>query len=94
MKTYTSPTLQVRTLADGERICCARCGHALAPPGLPWKQATLVHEIPTDELAGEMATGEPAETVLRQFVCRGCGFLLDAETALPGEPFLEDALFE
>jgi acetone carboxylase gamma subunit len=92
MSTYASPTLQIRRLPEGDRICCARCGYALACPGQPWKQATIVREIPTDELAKETMTGEPAETVLRQFVCRGCGSLLDAETALPGEPFLEDML--
>jgi acetone carboxylase gamma subunit len=93
VKTYTSPTLQIATLADGDRICCARCGYALAQPGGPWKQATIIREVSTDELTREPSTGEPAETVLRQFVCRGCGALLDAETALPGEPFLEDTLF-
>ncbi len=92
MTTYTSPTLQICTLAEGDRICCARCGYALAFPGSAWKQATIVRESPTDDLAGETATGEPAETILRQFVCRGCGSLLDSETALPGEPFLEDTL--
>jgi acetone carboxylase gamma subunit len=92
VRTYTSPTLQIRTLPEGNRICCARCGYALAHPGLAWKQATIVREIPTDELSGEVVTGEPAETILRQFICRGCGSLLDSETALPGDPFLEDTL--
>jgi acetone carboxylase gamma subunit len=92
VRTYTSPTLQIRTLAEGDRICCARCEYALGVPGSGWKTAAIVREIPTDELAGETITGEPAETVIRQFACRGCGSLLDSETALPGEPFLEDTL--
>ena len=92
MKTYTSPTLQIRNLGEGDRICCARCGHSLARPGESWKQFAIVREISTDELVKETGTGGPAETILRQFVCRGCGSLLDSETALPGEPFLEDVL--
>ena len=28
--------------------------------------------------------------LLREFVCPGCGALLDSEIALPGDPFLED----
>ena len=28
--------------------------------------------------------------LLREFVCPGCGALLDTEIALPGDPFLED----
>jgi acetone carboxylase gamma subunit len=89
---YTSPTLQLKRFDEGERICCARCGYVLARPGESWKKSSIVREIPTDQLVGEMVTGGPAETLLRQFACRGCGSLLDAETALPGEPFLEDTL--
>src|SRR5262245_20783462 len=58
MSTYTSPTLQIRRLPEGDRICCARCGYALAYPGRPWKQATIVCEIPTDELVKQTITGE------------------------------------
>lgn len=92
MKTYSSPTLQICSLADGDKVCCARCGHAIVNVGLPWKMATIVREIPTDELVGELIVGDPAETIVRQFVCRGCGSLLDTETALQGEPFLEDTV--
>jgi acetone carboxylase gamma subunit len=30
--------------------------------------------------------------VIRRFSCPSCGALLDSETALPGEPFLEDVV--
>jgi acetone carboxylase gamma subunit len=92
VRTYISPTLQIRRIADDDKICCTRCGYALAGVGSAWKQAAIVRETPTDELVNEMLTDTRAETVLRQFVCRGCGSLLDTETALPGEPFLEDTL--
>ena len=32
--------------------------------------------------------------VLRRFACPGCGALLDSETALPEDPFLNDVLFD
>ena len=39
--------------------------------------------------AGESyAAGE--QVLLRRFFCPGCGALLDTETALPGDPFLND----
>jgi acetone carboxylase gamma subunit len=85
-----SPTLDVREVAGSRKICCTACGCALAPAGQSWKQASILSELPTEILAHESATGEPADTVLRLFVCRGCGALLDSETALPNEPFLED----
>jgi acetone carboxylase gamma subunit len=85
-----SPTLDIRDVAGSDKICCTGCGYALAPAGYPWKPASIVSEIPTEILAHEGATGEPADTVLRLFACRGCGALLDSETALSNEPFLDD----
>lgn len=84
-----SPTLDVRATAAGEMTCCRGCGEPLAPSGRPWKPSAIVRELPTDGPADGLETG-PADTILRLFVCRGCGALLDSETALPGEPFLED----
>lgn len=92
MRLYTSPTLQICSLADGDKICCVRCGYALGNVGSSWKINSLICEIPTESFAKEHVTGEPAETLLRQFICGGCGALLDAETALPGDPYLEDML--
>jgi acetone carboxylase gamma subunit len=85
MSQTLSPTLERR----GDTIRCRRCGHALAACGSPWKRSSVVKEIPTDELVCEAGTGTAA-TILRLFVCPGCGVLLDSETALNGEPFLED----
>jgi acetone carboxylase gamma subunit len=85
-----SPKLAVRAMKGSNQICCAGCNYALAPAGQPWKQKSIVREIPTETLAFETPTGDPAQTILRLFVCRGCGALLESETALPGEPFLDD----
>ncbi len=30
------------------------------------------------------------DLLLREFMCPGCGALLDSEVALPGDPFLKD----
>jgi acetone carboxylase gamma subunit len=87
-----SPKLEIRIVGGNSEICCTGCGYVLAPSGQPWKQSAIVSEMPTEELAYEVATGSPAETILRLFICRGCGTLLDAETALPGEPFLDDII--
>lgn len=84
-----SPTLEIRKTAAGETISCRNCGQPLAPSGDPWKPASIVRELPTDGPGCRLETGAAA-TILRLFVCRGCGALLDSETALPGEPFLED----
>jgi acetone carboxylase gamma subunit len=32
------------------------------------------------------------DALLRRFLCPGCCTLLDSETALPGDPFLEDVV--
>ena len=85
-----SPKLAIRSIAGSEMICCTGCGHALAPSGQPWKQSSIVSEMSTDKLVCEVTTGSPAETILRLFVCGVCGALLDTETALLNEPFLDD----
>lgn len=85
-----SPTLVIREVENEKKICCAACGYVLASARQGWKQATAVTEMPTEILVYEPETGEQADTILRLFSCRGCGALLDTETALPKEPFLDD----
>lgn len=89
MSLTISPTLEIRNTASGERICCRDCGLHLAASGTAWKPASIVHELPTDEFCHK-ADSNMAATILRLFICPGCGALLDSETALPNEPFLED----
>lgn len=71
------------------QIACAACGHELARAGTSWKQSASVRERPVSELPGAGLGVDPT-VVLREFACPGCGALLDTETALPGDPFLED----
>jgi acetone carboxylase gamma subunit len=76
-------------VAEDGKICCAFCGHALAPAGASWKEAAALSTVPVKELPGTGSNVEP-RVVLRCFACPGCGHLLDTETAMPEDPFLED----
>ena len=79
-------------VVDGERaIACMACGHALAAAGGPWKEAARLDERPMRGAAGEPYTNAD-RVVQRRFFCPGCGVLLDTETALPGDPFLNDVV--
>jgi acetone carboxylase gamma subunit len=86
-----SATLELRQSGRAQAIHCAACGHALGPAGEAWKPAATVRERPMAGIAGApYSTG--AKVLLREFFCPGCGALLDAETALPGDPFLTDVV--
>ena len=76
---------------DGAEIHCAKCGHAIGPGGQPWKPGATVREVSMRGVGGQAYTsGE--KVILRRFSCPNCGSLFDTETALPGEPFLDDIL--
>ena len=70
---------------------CAGCGARLGPAGAPWKSQAVLREEPIGDHDG-MDESLP-RVVRRQFTCAGCGALLDTETALAGDPFLDDLLF-
>ena len=78
-------------LTDGREIACVACGHVLGPGGEPWKQAATLSETPMQG-AGGAPYSAAADAILRRFLCPGCGTLLDSETALPGDPFLDDVV--
>lgn len=80
-----SETLHV---ANG-RICCTGCGHDLAAAGTTWKPAAAVSATPLNSLPGA-GMGVEARAVIRRFACPRCATLLDSETALPEDPYLED----
>jgi hypothetical protein len=63
----------------------------LAPASGSWKKKVALSTVPVGKLPG---TGTNVETrvVLRRFCCPRCGHLLDTETALPEDPFLEDVV--
>jgi N-methylhydantoinase B len=88
--TGMSPKLNVQSDVVSQKVCCTDCGYSLGLRGRSWKGSADVEEIPTDRLTHEVITGESAETIMRQFFCPACGALLDTETALAGEPYLDD----
>ena len=88
-----SRTLLVNDADNGSdaHVCCASCDHPLAANGTPWKPSAKLVESPVTGLGGDRwFAGD--RVVLRQFICPNCGALLDTETALPEDPFLNDVL--
>lgn len=74
---------------DGGNTACAECRTALARTGMPWKPHAVLKTQPVGALPGAGSAIEE-RVVLRLFSCPACGSLLDTETALPEDPFLED----
>jgi acetone carboxylase gamma subunit len=81
---------QTLTAGDGH-LRCGSCDHALAPVNGPWKQAAALSERTVASLPGAGLGTDPT-VMLRQFCCPACGALLDTETALPDDPFLDDVV--
>ena len=89
MTRRVSSTLHV----EGGEIRFSACDRVIAQAGAPWKQAASLSETPMRGAAGVPYSGGE-RVVLRRFACPGCGALLDSETALPEDPFLNDVLFD
>lgn len=75
-------------IVDGE-IRCRGCGHVLGPPGRNYKLGALVREQPLS--AGNPTLRDPAiytdsTVVFREFICPGCGTMLETEVAVDGAP--------
>jgi acetone carboxylase gamma subunit len=77
--------------AEGGQICCSACSAPLAPANASWKREAALSTVPVSTLPGAGSNIEP-RVVLRHFSCPRCGHLLDTETALPEDPFLEDVV--
>jgi hypothetical protein len=75
--------------AENGQICCASCAAPLAPANSGWKHKAALSTVSVGALPGAGSNVE-SRLVLRQFSCERCGHLLDTETALPDDPFLED----
>ncbi|MBA3518845.1 MAG: hypothetical protein H0T75_14675 [Rhizobiales bacterium] len=87
MTQSVSPAL----VADGGSTSCRRCGHRFGSSGESWKAAARVREVPLHRVGKAFDTGTGDGAVrLRHFYCPNCATLLDTETALEGNPFLDD----
>jgi len=87
-----SSTLRIDGEGKNKAIACISCGHDLCPADANWKSHAALDERPAEAFGSPYTTG--AKVLIRSFVCPGCGTLLDTELALPGDPFLEDRLFD
>jgi acetone carboxylase gamma subunit len=87
MRTRISANL----FADAGQIFCASCSGQLASTNSSWKRAAALSTVPVAALPGAGSNVE-SRVVLRRFCCPHCGHLLDTETALPEDPFLEDVV--
>jgi acetone carboxylase gamma subunit len=86
-----SPSLSIIDTGEASRrIACRGCGCALCATDGVWKNHAVLDETPLAQAGGELFAAHGSEVLLRRFYCPSCGALLDAETALPGEPFLVD----
>ena len=90
MSRRLSATLEI----EAGHIRCRKCARALGPGGEPWKHRAALVETPMRGAAGVPYGGGGEAVLLRRFACPGCGTLLDTETALPGDPFLDDVVHD
>jgi acetone carboxylase gamma subunit len=86
MSRLISATLE---LING-KTCCKRCHHAIASNTEEWKPRVALREMPVDNGGKSAVAG--FQVVLREFSCPKCGTLLDVETAMKGDEFLNDTL--
>jgi N-methylhydantoinase B len=70
-----------------------RCGHALGPLDVPYKQLAAQARYPVQRIGPEVNPQRVGggRFELREFYCPGCFTLLETEIARPGDPILDDA---
>ncbi|MDE0155215.1 MAG: hydantoinase B/oxoprolinase family protein [Gammaproteobacteria bacterium] len=74
----------------GAPVTCKHCGQSLGGTDGNWKESASVQETPMQNLGGPYSSG--GDVLLRSFSCPGCGILVDTETAMQGDPYLNDRL--
>ena len=79
-----------------DRVVKCDCGHEFGPYTDNWKLQALVFVRANDELLQELYPGpkacEPTLQEIREFICPGCGTLLEVEAVPPGYPVTFDFL--
>lgn len=89
MSIRISATLVVN---DTNEIACMACSHVLGPRTEPWKQSARLHEVTLQGIAGKTYSNA-SNVLLRCFYCPGCATLLDSESALASDPYLNDVVW-
>lgn len=79
---------------DGRRLVKCECGHEFCHPDSNWKLEALVYVRDTkaelDELYPSVMSADPEWMTLREYICPGCGTLLEVEAVPPGYPIVFD----
>lgn len=70
--------LEVRALADGQWIRCARCSHLLTPVNQDWRAACKRKLLPPTT-AGPLMKVLEGRYFFEKLYCPSCGALLNAE---------------
>jgi acetone carboxylase gamma subunit len=82
--------------SSGERVVKCDCGQEFGPYTENWKLRALIFVRDTEELLEELYPGpkacDPKLQELREFICPGCGTLLEVEAVPPGYPITFDFL--
>jgi acetone carboxylase gamma subunit len=82
--------------SSSERVVKCDCGHEFGPYTENWKIHALIFVRDTEELLEELYPGpkacDPKLQELREFICPGCGTLLEVEAVPPGYPITFDFL--
>ncbi|MBI2881224.1 MAG: hydantoinase B/oxoprolinase family protein [Candidatus Tectomicrobia bacterium] len=83
-----SENLKAVKTSKGTDLRCAKCGHRLSRAEEHWKDRVVVVRSSLTRSGPRRSESERFE--MRQYLCPGCGRLLDTEVALPGDPPLHD----
>lgn len=79
-----------------ERPVKCDCGHEFGPYTENWKLNALIYVRDTTETLQEIYPGPKAPNPdlqeIREFICPGCGTLLEVEAVPPGHPLVFDFL--
>ena len=81
--------LEVVEKTSGEKvIVCAKCGHQFCSATGNYKKSAIYRESDiTDIRGGGLASGEKPFAIYQEYICPGCGILLEVDVLCEG---LED----
>jgi N-methylhydantoinase B len=93
ISSHATENLAIHSEAQGSHVGCANCATDLGPTGDNYKLYCARIDAPIESanaLIGDPSRFIDARPLFRQFVCPGCGRLIENEIALEGEALLRD----